>query len=155
MFFAFLTPKANIKAWHDKDLHVFNPDEANLNKSMDHFFELYAMRNRTNREFWLLDITLFQSVENACERFLKYMPNLDLDDDFFVFANNKSDFFMINVWEYFEIDPSIPRQLLHYGTWSQMQRMVFSGRSKWIRRRNLQVMNDLCKGFHVDDTSNS
>ena len=101
MFFAFLTPKANIKAWHYKDLHVFNPDEANLNKSMDHFFELYAMRNRTNRECWLLDITLFQSVENACERFLKHMPNLDLDDDFFFFANNKTDF-KINVWEYFE-----------------------------------------------------
>ena len=88
MFFSLMTPKSNLKAYHYKDLHVFHPDETNLNKSLDHFFELYGMRNWTNRGFWLLDLTPFQSAGQSPESVLKEMPNLDLDDDFFVFANN-------------------------------------------------------------------
>lgn len=138
MFFSLMTPKSNLKAYHYKDLHVFHPDETNLNKSLDHFFELYGMRNWTNREFWLLDITPFHLAGQSLESVLKEMPNLDLDDDFFVFANNGTD--AIDIWEYYEINPSIPRQLLEYGKWDAEQGMKLLGKPKWIRRRDLKVI---------------
>ena len=82
-------------------------------------------------------ITPFQLAGKSPESVLKEMPNLDLDDDFFVFANNGTD--TIDIWEYYEINPSIPRQFLEYGKWDAKQGMELLAKPKWIRRRDLKV----------------
>ena len=73
-----------------KDLHVFIPDELNLNESLDHFFDLYAKRTRQSQEYWLLDFSnINTSVKEISEAKLKDLPNLDLDDDLFLVESNQ------------------------------------------------------------------
>ena len=107
-------------AWHDKDLHVFVPDESNLNISMEIFFELNEMRTRKNREYWLLDSTFLNVEEdNLSDTILNDLPNLDLDDDIYLFeADDEGD---IKLCEYYEIHHTIPRKFLPYGNWNEIE----------------------------------
>ena len=85
MFLAFANIENNFTSRTGQDLHVFIPDEENLNQSMDHFFDLYASRTRKSREFWMLDLTSIDvSVKELFETKLKELPNLDLDDDLYL-----------------------------------------------------------------------
>ena len=122
--------------WHDKDLHVFVPDESNLNKSMEIFFNLNEMRTRKNREYWLLDSTFLNVEEDPSKTILNDLPNLDLDDDIYMFEEDDEG--EIKLWEYYEIHPTIPRKLLPYGNWNDNGGLSITEKFKWIRRRNLE-----------------
>ena len=87
--FVSLGNKGNDLTTDGKDLHVFIPDELNLNESLDQFFDLYAKRTRQSQEYWLLDFSNVQeSVKEMSDAKLKDLPNLDLDDDLFLVEKN-------------------------------------------------------------------
>ena len=118
---------------YGKDLHVFTPDEHNLTKSFDQFSNLFAMRTRKSREYWLLDITDF-GLEVAKQK-LNNLPTLDLDDDLYLFEGKH----VLKLWEFYEINKDLPRVCNPYATWSSEDGLQVINKSKWIRRRNLQV----------------
>ena len=122
-------------------MHVFIPDEFNLEQSMNDFFHMYSLRNGLNREYWLLDVSLFNSAIEASERKLKYLPNLDLNDDLYLFE--EKDHHLLKIWEFYEIDSTLPRQLLPYGMWNDVDRLKLTKATKWMRRKDLKV------GYHL------
>ena len=79
------------QTFRHEELHVFVMDEKDIKKSIGKFVELYSVRTRKSREFWLVDITqLTKNVpkENLIEQIqsdFKDLP-LDLDDDLYLFS---------------------------------------------------------------------
>ena len=63
--------------------------------------------------------------------------HLDLDDDFFFYKNFKT---VLKIWEFYEIQSSIPRKLLPYGYWNIGEGLVIPNPLKWTRRGNLEVV---------------
>ena len=108
---------------------------------MNDFFHMYALRSAQNREYWLLDVSLFNSAIEASEGKLKYLPNLDLDDDLYLFEERGD---LLKIWEFYEIHSTLPRQLLPYGVWNDIDRLKITKTAKWSRRRDLKVWC-LCK----------
>ena len=119
----------------DENLKIYIPDETNLEKSLEQFVQLYSTRSRADREYWLLDVSSWQSVNDVTEE-LRDLP-LDLDDDLFLFSKLK-DGSAISIWEFYEIHPSIPRKLLEYGQWTSGG-LSLNKEKKWNRRRDLEV----------------
>ena len=120
-----------------KDLRVFIPDGNNLTKSIDHFFTLFAMRTRKSREYWLLDITHFGVEVATAKNILEKLPNLDLDDDLYLFVGNTD---VVKLWELYEINKDLTKVLNPYATWTSEDGLQVISKSKWVRRRNLQVL---------------
>ena len=130
----------------DENLKVFVPDESNLEKSIHIFIELYSTRTRADQEYWLLDISSWTSPYKVISQLNNL--SLDLDDDLY-FYSYKSELNMtlktdlnLKIWEFYEIHPSRPRKLKEYGIWN-LNGLVLAKQTKWIRRRNLEVMSDL------------
>ena len=46
----------------------------------------------------------------------------------------------LKIWEYYEIHPSIDRPLKMYGYWNSKEGIRSDEPSKWIRRKDLQVI---------------
>ena len=80
------------EAFFDEDLRVFVVDSDHIDKSVESFRELYSMRTKKSREFWLVDITPWtfdlteknQLIDRLQIAFAK-VP-LDLDDDLYLFS---------------------------------------------------------------------
>ena len=124
----------------DENLKIYIPDESNLEKSLEQFVQLYSTRSRADREYWLLDVSSWQSVNDVTKE-LRDLP-LDLDDDLFLFSKLK-DGSAISIWEFYEIHPSIPRKLLEYGQWTSGG-LSLNKEKKWNRRRDLEVGTQVC-----------
>ena len=58
----------------DQDLHIFIPDDKNLHLKI--FIDLYSSRKRSDKEYWLLDVS---SIENIFEELQDL--SLDLDEN--------------------------------------------------------------------------
>ena len=129
----------------DENLKVFVPDESNPEKSINIFMELYSTRSRSDQEYWLLDISLWTSPYKVIST-LKNL-SLDLDDDLYFYSykselNITSTELNMKIWEFYEIHPSRPRKLKEYGKWNS-NGLVLAKETKWIRRRNLEVMRNI------------
>ena len=120
----------------DENLKIYIPDESNLGKSLQQFIQLYSTRSRADRDYWLLDVSSWKSVNDVTEE-LRELP-LDLDDDLFLYSKQQKDGATISIWEYYEIHPSIPRKLLEYGQWTSGG-LSLNKEAKWNRRRDLEV----------------
>ena len=66
----------------DQDLHVFTLDGQWSN--VEQFKKVFGLRNRSDRECWLLDIS---DLNNPEEKFQDL--SMDLDDDLFWFSRDK------------------------------------------------------------------
>ena len=119
---------------YGKELHVSIPGEHNLTKSLDQFSKLFALRTRKSREYWLLDISDF-GLEVAKEK-LKNLPTLDLDDDLYLFDGTHG---VLKLWEFYAINKDLPKVSNPYATWNSEDGLQVINKSKWSRRRNLQV----------------
>ena len=110
-----------------------------IEKSLKRFTKLYNVREKTSREFWLLDISTFIN-DHRFENVIDELKNLqlDLDDDLYMY-NLDIDLQMIQVYEFYEIHATVPRQLLSYGTWNESNGLLISSNDKWLRRRDLKV----------------
>ena len=49
----------------NEDLHVFIPNDFDLDKSLDQFYHMYSLRTRANQEFWLLDVSYWLSINES------------------------------------------------------------------------------------------
>ena len=108
-------------------------------ESLQLFVEIYSSRKRTDREFWLLDTTHLQA-DKGYEGIFDELKDLklDLDDDLFLF-NYGAEGKVIKIFEFYEIHPTIPRQMLPYASWDSVNGLSLNEDEKWERRRNLQV----------------
>ena len=121
---------------HKKDLHIFIVDEDNVSQSLSHLTKIMKSRRNVDKEFWLVDVSGFQTISNAVLN-LQNMP-LDIDDDFFLYINTEK---FIHMWEYYEIHSSKPRKLQKYGSWNRLdETMNLTNVEKWSRRNNLEVV---------------
>ena len=132
--------ESSLNQRYGKDLHVFIPKENQFIDSINRFFDLFGMRTRKSREYWLLDLTkINMSTDEISDKILNDLPNLDLDDDLYLMIQNRPE--VIKVLEFYEIKPNIPRVLKPYASWDGKDglQVISSARSKWYRRRDLKV----------------
>ena len=75
----------------DEDLHVFIVDQDHVKQSIKTFSDLYSIRTRKSREFWLVDISSWTAnfpkgqVMNQIKLNFKDLP-MDLDDDLYLIS---------------------------------------------------------------------
>ena len=129
-------------SFNDKDLNIFIPDEKNLPDSAKVFSKLFSTRTWTNQEYWLLDISAWNSVEEAIEILDEVTGNLDVDDDLYLYSLNDKSIF---IWEYYRIHESRRNRLELLGEWNEFDGLKILQLEKWIRRANLEV--GLVNGF--------
>ena len=127
---------------NDKELKVFilnDESKDRIKDSLKQFTKLFNLREKTSREFWLLDVSSLlndHGFENVIDK-LKDLK-LDLDDDLYLYNFDK-DLQMIRVHEFYEIHATVPRQLLSYGTWNESNGLLIPTSDKWLRRKDLKV----------------
>ena len=128
----------------DQDLHIFIPDDKNLDLRV--FIDLYSSRKRSDKEYWLLDVS---SIENVFEELQDL--SLDLDDDLYLYSKNMSSSGVISIWEFYEIHSSVPRKLLDYGNWNSVNGLFIIDEVKWNRRKNLEGLSlrIVCMPFSI------
>jgi hypothetical protein len=75
----------------EEDLQVFIPNTDMIEESIKEFVEMYSLRRRTSREYWLLDIGYWTANVEDRTSFYKEIRydlrnlDLDLDDDLYFF----------------------------------------------------------------------
>ena len=75
----------------DEDLRVFIPNTKMIEESIKELVEMYSLRKRNNREYWLIDIGYWTANVDDRTSFYDRIRNdlrdlqLDLDDDLFFF----------------------------------------------------------------------
>ena len=85
----------------DEDLQVFIPNTKQIDESLKQFVEIYSMRTRKNREYWLIDIGYWTANVEDRTSFYDRIRNdlrdlqLDLDDDLYFFEGK-------NMLEYYD-----------------------------------------------------
>ena len=121
---------------NDKELHVYIPNDEDLETSLEIFVQIYSNRQRDDHEFWLLDVSSWNALEDVI-KLLEYMP-LDLDDDLYFYSYSSEE---IKIWEFYEIHSSRPRKLFEYGTWNDIEELSLVPYTKWVRRRDLEGIN--------------
>ena len=122
---------------HYEGLNVFIPNEEIKNETLNNFLQIYSKRTKASRDYWLLDVSNWNSVDELVKNELKSLP-LDLDDDLYLFKKTEKE--GIQVWELYEIHSSLPKQLLAYGSWNSSHGLKIMEPQKWIRRNNLEVI---------------
>ena len=126
----------SIMSLNEKDLHIFIPDENHLVDSAKVFSKIFSNRTLTNQEYWLLDISAWNSVEEAKELLDEVINNLDLNDDLYLYSlDDKST----NIWEYYRIHELRQSSLELLGEWNEFDGLKILQPEKWIRRANLEV----------------
>ena len=126
----------------DEDLHVFIPNDSELEFSLDIFFHIYSLRKRWIHEYWLLDVSNISSIDTIEEYLSKV--KLDMDDNLFLYSyssiNLDKQFIEVSIWEFYEIHSSYPRKLKWYGNWNSINGIDVTKEEKWSRRKNFEVL---------------
>ena len=130
--------KANISA-ADEDLHVFIIDHTDIKKSLQMLTYQLHRRDRSNREFWLIDIAALGSLDTA-ELMLNSLQ-LDLDDDILLFHFSSDD--MATIWEIYKLRPEMELIVKELATWTRNKGIEMKSLDKWKRRGNLMVASSL------------
>ena len=125
----------------NEDLHVFIPQDLNplgaKHDNLQEFIRLYSLREKWNHEYWLLDLSITDTIEETL--YLSQNLPLDLDDDLYLFASDGDNGNNIDVWEFYEIHPTRPKKLNYYGSWKSKNGLNIPNEDKWVRRKNLEV----------------
>ena len=127
-----------------RDLMVFVPDESDIDSHIENFIERFDQRERTNQEYWLLDITSLSRIKAETKDRLDNLK-LDFDDDLFWFAYTKKG---IEIYEAYRIHEDFGITVKPYGSWSIENGLTLPKENKWIRRKDMQgaklkVMNNV------------
>ena len=119
------------------DLHVFISDDSEMTQSIDLFIHFYSLRKKLNAEYWLLDVSGFESMNDIIHSLQKL--ELDFDDDLYLYNYNEGQTELVQILEYYEIHSSLKRKLIRYGSWNSINGLNVTTSEKWNRRKNLDV----------------
>ena len=90
------TNTLNKQTWIDEDLLVFIPNAKMIEESIKQFIEMYSLRTKKSREYWLFDIGYWtvKDKDNFYETIRHDLRdlNLDLDDDLYFFEGKINDY---------------------------------------------------------------
>ena len=118
------------------DLHVFISDDSEMTQSIDLFINFYSLRKKLNAEYWLLDISAFESLSDIIGTLQKLKLNFDDDLYFYNYDKQQKE---VQILEYYEIHSSLKRKLISYGSWNSINGLNVTTSEKWNRRKNLDV----------------
>ena len=118
------------------DLHVFISDDSEMTQSIDLFIHFYSLRKKLNAEYWLLDISAFESLSDIIGTLQKLKLNFDDDLYFYNYDKQQKE---VQILEYYEIHSSLKRKLIRYGSWNSINGLNVTTSEKWKRRKNLDV----------------
>ena len=95
-------------------------------------------RTRKDKEFWFIDISALQNIDNASSmmNMLDTLP-LDVDDDIFLFMFIDNDF--ARIWEMYKLAPEKDLNVKDFGNWTGEIGLKLTNLEKWQRRGDLSV----------------
>ena len=95
------------------------------------------MKERTwrEKEFWLIDISAFQNIDNA-SLMLNTLP-LDVDEDIFLYMFIEND--TASIWEMYKLAPEKDVIIRDFGSWTKEIGLKLTKLEKWQRRGDLYV----------------
>ena len=95
------------------------------------------MKERTwrEKEFWLIDISAFQNIDNAS--LMLNTLSLDVDDDIFLYMFIEND--NAKIWEMYKLAPEEDVIIRDFGSWTKEIGLKFTRLEKWQRRGDLHV----------------
>ena len=108
-----------------------------LRSSLNLLSSMIGQRTRTSQEFWLIDISALDSIENAEILFENF--NLRINDDIFVVKFDE-DFMSADVWEIYKISMDQPLINNYLGSWSENDGLNMTTLEKYQRRSDLMVI---------------
>ena len=92
-------------------------------------------RTRREKEFWLIDISAFQNIDNASS--MLNTLSLDVDDDIFLYMFIEND--TASIWEMYKLAPEKDVIIRDFGSWTKEIGLKFTTLEKWQRRGDLYV----------------
>ena len=94
-------------------------------------------RTKTIYDYWLIDITALDSIDDG--QLLLNNLNLDLDDDIFIVKFDEVDEKICHIWEIYKINSNQPLIVNNLGTWSENDGFNMTSLQKYERRNDLMV----------------
>ena len=121
-----------------EDLHIFIVDSNNLQHSIKYLDNKMKERTRKDKEFWFIDISALQNIDNASSmlNMLDTLP-LDVDDDIFLFMFIEND--SARIWEMYKLAPEKDLIIKEFGGWTREIGLKLTNLEKWQRRGDLSV----------------
>ena len=95
------------------------------------------MKERTwrEKEFWLIDISAFQNIDNAS--LMLNTLSLDVDDDIFLYVFIEND--TASIWEMYKLAPEKELIIKDFGKWTRAIGLNLPKMEKSHRRGDLSV----------------
>ena len=111
-------------------------------------------RTRKDKEFWFIDISALQNIDNASSmmNMLDTLP-LDVDDDIFLFMFIEND--SARIWEMYKLAPEKDLIVKDFGNWTEEIGLKLTNLEKWQRRGDLSVSILLSLKVEILNQSNS
>ena len=101
-------------------------------------------RTRKDKEFWFIDISALQNIDNASSmmNILDALP-LDIDDDIFLYMFIEKN--SARIWEMYKLAPEKDLIVKDFGNWTEEIGLKLTNLEKWQRRGDLSVSIFLMK----------
>ena len=101
--------------------------------------KLFQKRPKSSQEFWLIDISSWNTLDSAYKDFSQL--KLPLNVDFYLYMIYENGFFtpVIHFWEIYQIHELMPKSIFYLGKWSENYGIEIQTPNKWDRRKDLQV----------------
>ena len=119
-----------------QDLHIFIPKD---DKNITDLVKFFQKRPKSSQEFWLIDISFWNTLDSAYRDFSQL--KLALNVDFYLYMIYEHGFSkpMIHFWEIYQIHELMPKSIFYLGKWSENYGIEIQTPNKWDRRKDLQV----------------
>ena len=126
--------------YRDEDLNFI---VVNTKENIDYLRHSLNIRKRTDKSFWMIDISSFETIQKAYQDLNDLQ--IDIDDDFYLM---KEDFDKIDIWEIYKISPKFNISANYHGYWTKQNDsgLHLDQETKAWRRHNLN-------GYHFKVTT--
>ena len=58
----------------NQELHIFLIDDQNIDESVTKFSDIFSLRNKTNEEFWLVDVSYWNASNQEVSKVFQNTP---------------------------------------------------------------------------------
>ena len=110
-------------------------DSYNIKQSLTCLENKMKERTWREKEFWLIDISAFQNIDNAS--LMLNTLSLDFNEDIFLYMFIKND--TASIWEMYKLAPEKDVIIRDFGSWTKEIGLKFTKLEKWQRRGDLYV----------------